>query len=274
MRNLLRAAALAVLLSLASPPAPATTGTPFVFAGSGPALPLTRLLALAFMKVHPEVRIVVPPSIGSAGGIRAAADGAVALGLSTRPLTEAERGLGLTAVSFARTAVVLGVHPSVGDDGITFDELVQIYRGVKTRWQDGHEIVVLTREPTDTVIDLLSQRVPGFREAYAESYKVKRWTVLFSAADMNRMLIRTPYALGLSDMGTIVSERLSIKALKVNGIAPITVNVFNGRYTLVRVLAFVSRKRDLPSSVQAFIDFALSPAGAALIRENGYIVGE
>ncbi len=274
MPNLLRAAALVVLLFLAHPSATAATESPLVFAGSGTAVPLTRLLALAFMKLHPEVRIVVPPNIGSAGGIRAAANGAVALGLSTRPLAQAEVRLGLTAVTFARTAVVLGVHPTVGDGGITFDELIQIYRGVKTRWQDGHEIVVLTREPSDGVIDLLSQRIPGFKDAYAESYRVKRWTVLLSTVDMNRMLVRTPYALGLTDTGSIVSERLSIKALKVNGIAPTPVNVYNGRYTLVRVLAFVSRKRDLPPPVQAFIDFTLSPAAAALIRESGYIVGE
>ncbi len=274
MPNLLRAAALIVLLSLAHPPATAATESPLVFAGSGPALPLTRLLALAFMRIHPEVRIVVPPSIGSAGGIRAAADGAVALGLATRPLAEAEKGLGLTTVTFARTAVVLGVHPTVHEDGITSDEFVQIYRGVKTRWQDGHEIVVLTREPSDSVIDLLSQQVPGFKDAYTESYRVKRWTVLFSALEMNRMLVRTPYALGLTDVGAIVSERLPIKTLKVNGTAPTAVNVYNGRYTLVRILAFVYRKRDLLPAVQAFIDFALSPAGVAVIRESGYLMGE
>ncbi|MBI4590698.1 MAG: hypothetical protein HY725_17875 [Candidatus Rokubacteria bacterium] len=48
---------------------------PLVFAGSGSNLAPIRLLTQAFGRVRPEIRIDVPASIGSTGGIRAAAGG-------------------------------------------------------------------------------------------------------------------------------------------------------------------------------------------------------
>ena len=110
---------------------------PLTFAGSGTNLPIIRALAEAFRRAHPDVNIDVPASIGSTGGIRAAAEGAIAVGLISRPLRDREKGLGLIVVPYARTAVVIGAHPTVADDGITFEDLVSIYRGVKSRWKDG-----------------------------------------------------------------------------------------------------------------------------------------
>lgn len=55
------------------------------------------------------------------------------------------------------------------DDGITSKELIQIYQGTKSRWQDDQEIIVLTREPGDSLIELLEEQIPEFKQVYAES---------------------------------------------------------------------------------------------------------
>jgi len=44
----------------------------------------------------------------------------------------------------ARVSIVVGAHAAVADDEITFQELVEIYKGTKTRWKDGNEIIVQT----------------------------------------------------------------------------------------------------------------------------------
>src|ERR1700704_6586574 len=64
---------------------------PLIFAGSGTNLPITRLLVEAFRQHHPENSIEVPASLGSTGGIRAVADGVIALGLISRPLKSQEQ---------------------------------------------------------------------------------------------------------------------------------------------------------------------------------------
>lgn len=56
-----------------------------VFAGSGVNLEITRLLAAEFKKSHPNSEINVPRSTGSPGAIQAAADGAIAVGMISRP---------------------------------------------------------------------------------------------------------------------------------------------------------------------------------------------
>jgi phosphate transport system substrate-binding protein len=265
---------LVLLAPGATTPADAPPSVPLVFAGSGSNLAIIRLQAKEFGRAHPEIKIEVPASIGSTGGIRAAADGAVAMGLVSRPLNEREKGLGLAVLPYARTAVVIGAHPSVADDGITSEELVRIYKGAKTRWKDGREIIVLTREPGDSSIEVLEREIQGFKDAYAESHRAKRWTTLYTDQKMNQVLARTPYAIGLSDMGAITAERLPIKALKVSGVPPTAENVSSGRYALVKTLAFVFLKDKLPAGTKAFLDFVRSREGEKILRANGYLPGE
>lgn len=244
------------------------------FAGSGSNLGITRVLAKTFMQAHPGININIPESIGSTGGIRAAAEGAITVGLVSRPLKEQEDKLGLEILPYARTAIVIGAHPGVTDDGVTFEELVQIYKGNKNRWHDGKEIIVYTREPGDSAIEALIQIVPGFADAYRESRRFRRWITLFTDQEMYKMLSGTPYAIGLSDYGAIKTERLKIKVLKLNGIYPNAENVLSGKYPVARTLSFVFMKDKLPSEARDFINFVLSKRGKQILKANGYLPAE
>lgn len=210
----------------------ATAITPLRSAGASERTPvqlaslaIVRRLAEGFERQRPEVRIRVPGSIGSVGGIQAAADGAVAIGLIARPLREKEKRLGLTVVPFARTGVAIATHESVADDGITLEDFVSIYAGTKARWRDGREIVVLARPLGEALVEELGQKVPGFKNVYAESQKTRRWTSLFTDQEMNEMLVKTPFAVGFTAVGAVTTERLPVKVLKVNGVAPTLANV-------------------------------------------------
>ncbi|MHC1728866.1 MAG: PstS family phosphate ABC transporter substrate-binding protein [Syntrophobacteraceae bacterium] len=245
-------------------------GERLIAAGSGVNLGITRLLASAFMKNQPQVSIEVPGSIGTRGAIRAAADGAISLGLISRPLTEDEQELGLTAVPYARTAIVIAAHPSVADEGISSRELIDIYRGTKTRWKDDKEIIVQSREKTDSGFNVLMQKIPGFEEAYSQSYAAKRWSVYFTDQDANRALSTKPGAIGVTDIGMINTERLNIKVLKIDGLLPGAENVSNGQYPFVRDLSFIYRKGNLPEAAKVFLDFVRSEEGAKILRSYGY----
>jgi len=244
-----------------------------IFAGAGSHLAPMRILVDAFTRTHPGVRIEVPSSIGSTGAVRAAAAGAIAMGLLSRPIRSDEKGLGLTVLPYARTVIVIGAHPTVGDETITGRELVQIYRKVKQRWRDGHDIVVLTREPGDSTIEVLGQEVPGFKVAYLESYEAKRWTILYTDQEMSRVLARTPQAIGFSDLGAMTVGRLPIKALPLDGVAPTVQDAMSGRYRLVKKLDFVY-KEPLHPDAKAFVEFARSGAGRQALQAGGFLPGE
>ena len=63
-------------------------------AGSGVNLGITRLLAQAFSSQDHNSAIDVPGSIGSKGAIQAVSEGAIPLGLISRPLKETEKKAG------------------------------------------------------------------------------------------------------------------------------------------------------------------------------------
>lgn len=242
-----------------------------IVAGSGVNLGIARLLAKAFMERRPEITIEVPGSIGTRGAIPAVADGVITLGLLSRPLKSSEQSPGFVVRTYARVPVVVAAHPTVPDGEITFQDLVDIYRGTKTRWKDGGEIIVLAREPGDSGMQVLEQKVPGFREAYAESSRAKRWTVYFTDQDANHALSTTRYAIGICDLGMIAAEHLAVKVLKLNGIAPSPEALLAGEYPLSRDLSFLYREGTLPGEAKAFMEFIRSDEGRGILKSNGYL---
>ena len=240
-------------------------------AGSGVNLAITRLLAKGFTKLHPSIIIEVPGSIGSNGAIKAVSQGAIPLGLISRPLRDEEKALGLVTHPYAQTAIVIGVHPSVKDDGITTEQLIEIFKSTKTEWQDGNHIIVQAREKSDSGFLVLQNTLPGFKEVYVESHEAKRWTLYFNDQAANQALATVPYAIGVTDLGMIATEQLPIKVLQLNGVRPDPDKVLDGSYPLSRQLWFVYRTEGLPAEAQAFLAFVASPAGREILQAKGYL---
>ena len=257
--------------STAEPTKNPSSNREVVFAGSGSNLSMIRILAAEFQKTAPELKIKVPPSIGSTGGINAVLDGKITVALISRPLREEEQKFGLRVIPYAQTAVVIGAHPTVSDDNVTYTDLIDIYKGTKTRWSDGEEIIVLSRDPGDSLIFVLQQNVPGFKEVYAESQEAKRWMTLFTDQESNQVLADTEHAIGLADLGVIITEKVKVKVLQVHGIAPTAENVTNGKYPFAKTLAFVLPPREISPEVGAFIDFVRSREGAKILSSYGFI---
>lgn len=241
-----------------------------VFAGCDSNISLTRLLARIFMQRHPEVRIQLE-TVGSTNGIALAAAGTVQIGLVSRPLHVAEEGLGLTFLPYATTAVIIGADPDTPDTALTSALLLSFYRGTRLRWDSGRAIALLTREEGDSSVATLKRAMPGFAEAYATGSHTSHWTTLYSEPTMHEALLTLPFALGLSDLGTVTLERLPIKVLSIDGVAPTLGNIASGRYPFTKTLGFVWREYTLPESAGAFVEFVRSDEGAGILASSGYL---
>lgn len=249
----------------------ATKPTTIIVAGSGSGVAIARQLAKRFEALNPAIHVEIPPSIGTRGGVEAAAAGAISLGMVARRLTPAEQAVGLCSIPFAVTAQVMAVFPSVPDDGLTTAELNEIYRGGKTTWRNGRKIIVLTREQAETAILLLTSRIPGFGDAYRESMAGHYWYVLYSDQEMLRTLATTRDALGITDIGQIAAEGYAVKPLKLNGVAPTLENVRNGSYPLVKELAFVYRSDRISPEAERFIAFVKGSEGARILQQFNFL---
>jgi len=242
---------------------------PLRLAGSGSNLPLTRELAEAFVRRRPTRRVLVFESIGSTGGVAAARDRVIDLGLISRPLRPAEDELGLIVFPYARVAVAAAVNLGVADDQLRAADLVEIYAGRRRTWRDGQPIIVLQRERGDSSHLAVAAVVPGFEAANDAAYRAGRWRVLYNDRAMHEALASTPGAIGLIDVSATQTQALALGLLRIDGVPPVEDSLPAARYPFTKQLAFVSPEPPVGLAAE-FIDFIASGDGQAIIRRAGY----
>jgi len=239
-------------------------------AGSGSNLPITRALADAFHARHPDSHVVVFDSIGSTGGVHAAYDDVVDFGLISRPLRDSEAPLHLSVAPYARVPVVVAVNLGVPDDSISLPDLLDIYAGRRRQWSDGTPIVVIQREPGDSGHDAVQNVLPEFAAVNDDAYREARWRVVDSDQAMQEALSITAGAVGIFDLGAIVLQRLPVKPLRIDDIAPSEASVQSRRYPFSKDLALVSLEPPVGAPAE-FLRFIDGEHGRKLMRASGYI---
>lgn len=136
--------------------------------GTGDGIELLRALGATFSADHPQTSIVVPPSIGSGGGIAAVGSDKEVLARIARPLSDSERELGLIATPMFRLPSAFFVHRSAGISSLTHQQLADIYTGKITNWRDvggaDLRIKVVRREEVDSTLIVLRQTMPGWKD--------------------------------------------------------------------------------------------------------------
>jgi phosphate transport system substrate-binding protein len=236
-------------------------------AGSGAVTPLASLLATAFSRTAP---VIVEPSVGSGGGVRAVGDGAVDIGLVARPLKDAELARGLTLIPIARDAVVMAANPSVRATAIDSRMLIDLFEGQRTTWLDGSPATVLLRDREDTAHGAFELLVPGLKEVRERAYASHRFRVLSHDDAMADALLLTPGTIGVFSLGAIEALHLPLKALAIDGLEPSIAAVENGTWKATRDLGFVVRT-DRIARVQQFLSFVASDEAARLMRAVSYV---
>src|SRR4051794_31449759 len=98
------AVALAAAMAVASPRhLAAGERVPLRIGGTGMALATMRQIGDACTATQPHPTVQILPSLGTGGGLAAAAAGAIDVALAARGLNDAERTKGLQGFSYART---------------------------------------------------------------------------------------------------------------------------------------------------------------------------
>jgi phosphate transport system substrate-binding protein len=259
-----------LLLSAAcagDPPPPAASAVTAVLAprpevlvaGTGAMTPLAVALARE-ASAGTGLRVRVEPSIGSGGGIAAARDGAVDLGLVSRPLRP-EDAAGLERVDVARDAVVLATAADVPVDELSSDDLHRLYRG------ELRGLTVLLRDEAESANSALESIHPGLADERRRSAASGRFRVLDHDDAMAVALATTPRAVGVFSLGAL---RPPLRALRVDGVTPSAESIRVGTWRAVRTLGVVFRP-ERRERVAPFLALATSERGRALVRSLGYL---
>lgn len=238
--------------------------------GTGTGLGTMTLLASAFQKKHPEIRIRIMPSIGSSAAIKATAQGALDIGLNGRLLKEEEAKLGLVVTEYAKTPFVFAVHKDVPIRNLNIGELVQIYAGKMQEWPNGEWVRVVLRPASDA--DTIIARGISPEMSTALDIALSREGMLIAATnqDSNEMIGKTSGSIGFSTLTQLMTEKHPVKALAINDVEPVVNRSANKQYPYMKSLSLLT-KPAAPPAVQQFIDFLRSPEGARILQRTGNI---
>lgn len=241
--------------------------------GTGALTPLAIRLSEEWARLGGSPPVLVEDSIGSGGGVRAAFDGALDLGMVSRPLGDDELRFGLVVVPMGRDAAVLAAHPGVPIDGVSSAELVAYYRGDLLRFPDGSSAVPLLRDRSESANSALELLVPGLLAAREQAYRDRLLRVLYHDRAMAEAISSTPGAFGVFPLGALITFRLPLKILAIDGVRPSYETMIDGRWRATRELFFVTRPERLARAAP-FLRFIHSPEGRALARSRGYLPPE
>jgi phosphate transport system substrate-binding protein len=238
--------------------------------GTGGAVAGIALVAKAFAAENPGVKVVIPRSMGSSGGIRAAIAGKLDIGVSARPLTPEERAMGGQETPYARTAFVFAVNNRVSRSDISLNEAVALYGGKIERWKDGTPVRLILRPSADTDTHLLRRMIPAMAAALERANEREGMIVAQTDKDSADRIERTPGAFGTTTLALVLSEKRKVKVLSLSGVTPSGKTVRDGSYPYAKTFYLVTGPVRSPAATK-FIDFLRSPKGMAILLQAGHV---
>ena len=239
--------------------------------GTGAAVATITQVAAAFQKKHPDVRLVFPPSLGSAGGIKAVIAGALDVGLNSRPLTEAEGGHGLVLAEYARTPLLLVTSHKGAGVSFTLKQIAALYNGEIQAYPDGTPLRVIMRPEVEIDIHLVRGLSPEIDAAILRAQLREGMNVAVTDHDNGEMLAKTRGAIGWMTLAQLISENLELAPLPIGTILPSQANFASGKYPLFRSFSVVTGAQPTPLT-KAFLEFLTSAEGRAILLKNGHFI--
>lgn len=236
--------------------------------GNGAGTLLLQRAAPEFARARPGAQVNVIGNLGSGGGIRALAAGAIDLAVSARPLSPEERGRGMVEIPIARTPLVFASareHP-----GLTLSEVAAIYRGDVTSWPDGSLVRLVLRPRNDSETADLRAMSPELDAAVSAAFARPGTVLATTDAEAAEALEKVPGSLGTTTLGVIVMEGRALKALPLNGVTPSLKTLEGGQYSYVRTLYLVTPARPA-AGVNELVRFLQSRAGGSLLASFGFL---
>jgi phosphate transport system substrate-binding protein len=230
--------------------------------GSTSVTPLMELLAADYQKLKPHIKININGT-GSGDGIKNAGE-LYQIGMSSRELTPAEQGTGLTEATIAIDGIAVIVHNANPVDNLSIEQIRDIYTGAITDWSQVSggakrgKIAVVSREEGSGTRGAFEELV-GFQGKLLQGANESTSTGAIKAG-----IAQNQDAIGYISLGSVDN---TIKSIAVGGVAASNANVVNGSYSIARPFIVLSGRNVHPES-KAFLDWILSPAGQTIVKTS------
>jgi len=239
-----------------------------IIAGTGDSQSLLRSLSKEFEKYRlgQNIKVLIPDSVGSSGGIKALIKGKATYARTARPLKKSEKNNDLKQNLFALSPVVIVVHPSVeGIDNLTSQQVVGIFERKYRNWVEiggpNNPIYAVQRELGDSSRNILEQQISGF----GGHPDIKTY---FTTPKAAQAISQHKFTIGYLPKST--AKAYNLKILSINGIEATEKNVLKGKYPLV-IPYFIVTKGTPTKTANQFLIYLYSKSAKDQIRKYGAI---
>ncbi len=242
-------------------------------------------LALAwaetYMGLDPNVRISVTGG-GSGTGIAAMINGTVDMANASRAMkaeeiaAAEENGISPVEWVVARDAIAVVVHPSNPVDGLTLQQISDIYTGAITRWsQVGGEdrpIVLLSRESNSGTHVYFLENVIRMGNKDSDLLFSPDTLLMPSSEGISAEVRQNPNAIGYDGLGYVTHDQKVLavaEAAEGPYVLPSVDTVNDASYPISRPL-FMYTAGEPTGEVKTYLDWVLNE-GQGLVSELGFV---
>lgn len=258
----------ACLLTLGSSLATAETLT---IGGSSAGIGTMRLLATGFAKVAPAVSVVLAPNLGSRGGMKALAPGAIDVAIISRPLSAEEAAQGLVAVEYGKTPFGFVTKMEEARGFKTLAELAEVFGGQRPAWPDQTPVRLVLFPAGDRDTAQLQAFSPAMKQA-VQTALARPGIIIRNSDDAIADAIESiPGAMGANTLALISSEGRKLRMLPLNGVVPSPKSLADGSYPYFKTMLLVRKSVGKEAAVR-FFDYVASPAGQQILLNSGHWV--
>lgn len=239
--------------------------------GSGSGLDLMRPLIAAYLNANKDVRIDMEKPLGSSGAVKALLAGALDLVVSSKPLKPEESARGARMMEYGSTPLAIVTEPDVPIADVTTRELENIFAGRTTAWSNGTPIRPVLRPEEDIDTRILRELSAGMNQAMSDAKSRPGQMTAVTDPEAYLAVARTPGSIGATGLVSVVVEKLPLKVLSLNGVAPAPAALAARTYPLAKQLNFVTAP-GTPTAARKFLKFVYSPHGRAIAEKAGVLV--
>lgn len=239
--------------------------------GTGGAMGTMKELVAAFQKKNSSSRVVIVPNLGTKGGIKAVAEGAIDIGISARVLNSSELSQGLRQIEYARSPVVFVTSHKGARINLTLDMLIKIYRGEIKTWPDGTPMRIILRPEGDADTVMLKAISPAMKDAVVTAQSREGMLTAITDQDSAGYAEKIRGSFGTSTLTLIIAEKREVTMLPFNGVLPGVEAVLRGAYPFSRLFVMITGPKSSPAA-NSFVEFASSREGRAILAKTGNMV--
>lgn len=232
-----------------------------VIAGSTAMVYYTRLLAEAFEKRNPGIKVEISGG-SSIAGLIAVDRGAIDLAAVARDLAPKEYRPELRVTMIGRDGLVVVVNQANPLSDLPKEQVRAIFMGETVKWPNGHPIHVVSRNQGAASLESFEEIVMAGEKITAAAQEAKK------AGEMVSAVAADADAVGFVGLHGLTPE---VKALTVDGVPVSDATILSSRYPLVRSLNLVEEGEEAGEPKRRFVDFATGPEGQTVIEKAGAV---